>query len=78
MLILTEAYKRIINQAYKELKEGRDFGAVAAAFSSDDAVRVSQGELGFVSAFTLPYDIENTVFGLKAGSFSTPVKTTIG
>ena len=73
----TEAFKRI-NAAYKELKDGKDFNTVATTYSSDEAVRQSKGDLGFVTAFTLPYDIETAIYNLKPGSYSTPFKSKLG
>ncbi|HSU49196.1 MAG TPA: peptidylprolyl isomerase [Segetibacter sp.] len=72
-----EAYKKI-QQAYKELKEGKKFEAVAELFSNDETTRQSKGELGFITVFSLPYDIENVVYSLKAGSYSAPFKTKAG
>lgn len=73
----TEAFKKI-QTAYKELKEGKDFGAVAQTFSSDEATRQSKGDLGFITVFTLPYNIENEVYSLRPNSFSLPFKTKAG
>lgn len=72
-----EAYKKI-QSAYKQLKDGKDFGAVAQEFASDEATKQSKGALGFITVFTLPYEIENVAYSLKATSFSAPVKTKIG
>ena len=36
------------------------------------------GDLGYVTVFTLPYDLENIVYSLKANSFSAPFKTKMG
>ncbi|MCW3114546.1 MAG: hypothetical protein JWR18_2942 [Segetibacter sp.] len=72
-----EAFKRI-QSAYRQLKEGKDFGAVAQEFSTDEATKQSKGNLGFITVFTLPYNIENEVYKLKANSFSTVVKSKAG
>lgn len=73
----TEAYKKI-KLAYKQLKDGKDFGAAAQEFATDEATRQTKGDLGFITAFTLPYEIENDVYALKPNSFSAPVKTKAG
>lgn len=72
-----EAYKKI-QAAYKHLKEGKNFGAVAQELAGDEAAKQSQGDLGFITVFTLPYEIETTVYNLKLNSFSNPVKTIAG
>lgn len=73
----TEAYNKI-QAAYKQLREGKEFGSVTQEFSNDEATRQSKGELGFITVFTLPYDIENTVYKLKANTFSTPQRSKAG
>lgn len=69
---------KTINLAYKELREGKSFGEVASAYSSDESIRQAKGDLGYITVFTLPYQIENVIYGLKPGTFSTPIRTKIG
>ncbi len=73
----TEAYKNI-HTAYNQLKEGKDFGAVSQQFSTDEAAKQAKGDLGFLSVFTLPYNLETIAYNLPANSFSAPVKTKAG
>jgi peptidyl-prolyl cis-trans isomerase SurA len=73
----TDAYKRI-QAAYKQLKEGKDFGTVAQEYAGDDATKQSKGDLGFITAFTLPYEFERIAYSLKPNSISAPVKTKLG
>ena len=73
----TDAYKKI-QVAYKQLKEGKDFGVVAKEFSGDETAKQSNDDLGFITVFTLPYEIENEVYSLRINSFSPPVKTNAG
>ena len=40
----TEAFKKI-NAAYKDLKEGKDFGTVAQQYSDDEATKQTKGDL---------------------------------
>jgi len=72
-----EAYKNI-HTAYNQLKEGKDFGAVSEQFSTDEATKQTKGDLGFLSVFTLPYDLETIAYNLPVNSFSSPVKTKAG
>lgn len=72
-----EAYKQI-QSALAQLKAGKDFAAVSQQFSSDESTRQTKGDLGYITVFTLPYDIENIVYNLKPNSFSQPVKTKSG
>jgi len=73
----TSAFKNI-HAAYKALKGGEDFDAVVHRFSNDEATKQSKGDLGYVTVFTLPYELENVVYGLNANAFSAPVRTKMG
>ena len=67
-----------IQEAYKALKEGKDFQTACQEYSTDEDTRKSNGDLGYVTAFTLPYEFENVIYGLKPNEFSTPYKSKIG
>ena len=73
----TAAFKKI-QSAWKQLKEEKSFEAVTQEFSNDEATKQSKGDLGFISVFTLPYNLENIVYSLKVNSFSQPVRTKSG
>ena len=64
--------------AYKELQRGTDFGNVAALYSGDTAARSNKGDIGYITAFTLPYEIENIIYKLAPGKFSRPFRTPAG
>lgn len=72
-----EPYKNI-HTAYKQLQEGKDFAAVSQEFSTDEGTKQSKGDLGFITAFTLPYDLESVAYSLPVNSFSAPVKSKAG
>lgn len=72
-----EGYKNIYT-AYKQLQQGKDFAAVSQQYSSDEAVKQAKGNIGNITAFSLPYDLENIVYNLKINSFSAPLKTKAG
>ncbi len=67
-----------IQAAYTQLKAGKDFADVVAEYSTDEETKATHGDLGYITVFTLPYNLENIVYGLKVGAFSTPVKTKSG
>ena len=67
-----------IQEAYKALKEGKDFQTACQEYSTDEDTRKSNGDLGYVTAFTLPYEFENVIYGLKPNEFSAPYKSKIG
>lgn len=72
-----EAYKQI-KKAYDALQSGKDFGETAAEFSSDAGVKNTKGNIGFITVFNLPYQIENLVYALQPGSYSTIYRSSIG
>lgn len=72
-----EATKQI-QKAYSLLKEGKDFGEIAATYSNDESTKQTKGYLGFITAFTLPYEFENEIYRLKKGEFSAPYKSSFG
>lgn len=72
-----EAYKNI-HTAYKQLQEGKDFAAVSQEFSTDEITKQSKGDIGFITAFTLPYYLETVAYSLPVNSFSAPVKSKAG
>lgn len=67
------AAKAQIEKAYKELTGGADFNKTAAAYTTNEAIRKNAGYIGYISAFSLPYELENIVYNLKTGSISKPV-----
>lgn len=67
-----------INEAYKALQAGADFGEVAAKYSTDETVKTSKGDLGFITVFTLQYPIESQIYGLQIGHFSKPYRSKYG
>lgn len=71
------AYNQI-RQAYNSLQNGQNFAEVAAAFSTDESVRKEKGKVGYITVFSLPYEMENMVYGLKPGSYSTIYRSSIG
>lgn len=72
-----DAFKRV-QAAFRQLKEGKDFASIAQQFSTDEATKQSKGDLGFVTVFTLPYELESVLYSLKPNAFSLPVKTKAG
>ena len=61
------AYKEI-NQIYTALKNGK-------ALTGDT---VKETPVGYITAFTLPYEVENMVYALKPGGFTAPYHSSAG
>ena len=71
------AYAKI-QEAYTQLKNGKPFAEVATMFSSDAATKQSKGNIGFITVFTLPYEIESIIYHLQPGNYSVPYRSAIG
>lgn len=67
-----------INKAAAELAAGKSFDEVAAAYTPGAQQQQTDGVVGYVTVFTLPYAIENLVYNLKAGSYSAVYKSPAG
>ncbi len=63
----TAAYRKIY-EIYEALKEGK-------ALKNDT---VKQTPIGFITAFTLPYEAESLVYSLKPGGFTMPYHSSAG
>jgi len=72
-----KAYAEIV-KAGSELKTGKDFGEVAAAYSTDPRVKQTRGNIGYITVFTLPYSIETVVYSLKEGDYAAVYKSNAG
>ena len=65
--------KAAIDKAYSQLQTGADFSTTARTLSTNDYVKATDGYIGFVSAFSLPYAAENVVYSTNVGAYSKPV-----
>jgi peptidyl-prolyl cis-trans isomerase SurA len=67
-----------IQDAYKALKNNRDFGETALQFSEDPNVKENRGDLGYVTVFDLPYAMETVAYNTAPGKFSSVFRTNGG
>ncbi|MGV3657226.1 MAG: peptidylprolyl isomerase [Chitinophagaceae bacterium] len=68
----TTAAKQKLADALLQLQQGKPFADVAKNFSDDPSVQTNGGKIGFITAFTLPYELENIVYATAAGQVSKP------
>ena len=66
-----------ISKAYETLATGK-FEDVAMEFSADSNVKYNKGDIGYITAFVLPYEIENIVYSTPVGKYSKPYKSANG
>jgi peptidyl-prolyl cis-trans isomerase SurA len=65
--------KTQIDKAYQQLQGDADFGKTAKEFSTNQYVQKSNGYIGFVSVFSLPYEMENALYTSAPGSYTKPM-----
>lgn len=57
-------------EAYSRLQSGGAFSAVAAQYSDDPSAKSNGGNLGYITAFSLPYELENLAYATPVGRLS--------
>jgi len=66
------------DELMSRLQKGEDFSTLARQFSDDTSAKHNGGDLGFVTAFTLPYEFENVIYNAAIGKYTTPIQSKIG
>jgi peptidyl-prolyl cis-trans isomerase SurA len=61
--------------AYEALRKGKRFEEVARQYSEDPSVRTNGGQIGYITVFTLPYELETLAYSTPPGKFSSPYRT---
>ena len=72
------AARMSIYKAYSELKTGKKFDETLNKYCNDSTIKAAKGSIGFITVFSLPYEIENIVYALKQGGFSAPYHSAYG
>jgi len=67
-----------IMSAYDRLAKGESFESVAVAASSDPSVQTNKGDIGFITALSLSYELENLAYSTAPGQYSKPYKSKSG
>jgi peptidyl-prolyl cis-trans isomerase SurA len=67
-----------INAAADELQKGKDFGKVATEYSEDLSVSANKGDIGYITALVLPYELENIIYSTAVGKNTAPVRSNAG
>jgi peptidyl-prolyl cis-trans isomerase SurA len=68
------AYEKAMT-LYGDLKKGKKFSDLATSFSDDPAAKTNKGEIGYITVFTLPYELESLAYSLAPGQFSKPYRS---
>ncbi len=64
-----------VQKALADLKKGRPFAETALAYSEDPAVKQNQGDIGWISAFLMPYPLEKLAYETPVGKISPVYKS---
>lgn len=67
-----------ITLANNRLLKGEEFSKVAAELSEDPEVQSNKGDIGYITVFTLPYDLENLAYNTPVGKISKVHRSSIG
>ncbi len=67
-----------IQKAYTDLKAGKSFEDVTTSYSTDSSVKSAYGNVGYITVFTLPYNLETFIYNIKPGSYSGIYKSNAG
>lgn len=66
------------NEVVDKLNKGVKFGDVAKQYSDDPSVLNNSGDLGWITVFSLPYELENLAYNTAIGKTSTVHTSKIG
>ena len=73
-----DAARKQADAIEERLKKGEDFAKVAKEVSTDAGSKDQGGDLGWISRGTLTGPFEDTLFAMKAGEVSAPIRTDQG
>ena len=62
--------KEEAQKVYGLLKAKSDFKTIAKQYSDDTSAKYNGGDLGYITVFTLPYELENLAYRTSPGSIS--------
>jgi len=67
-----------INEVYQQLKNNKQTDSEIIEAVNSNEPKVEKADLGYITVFTLPYEFENIIYGLKQGQESLPYKAKKG
>ena len=66
----TAKAKQKAAEAYAQLQKKASFSEVAKHYSEDPSVKENGGDLGFITVFSLPYELESLAYATSVGKIS--------
>lgn len=75
---MQERAEQQAKEAYRLLQEGKPFAEVAANFSNDPLAKTNGGDLGYITVFSLPYELETLAYSTPLNKVSEPYRSKAG
>jgi peptidyl-prolyl cis-trans isomerase SurA len=72
------AAKKRRDEVLQKLRNGEKFEEVAKQYSDDPSAQTNGGDLGWVTVFSLPYELENLLYKTNSGATSAPYQSKAG
>ncbi|HYF32604.1 MAG TPA: peptidylprolyl isomerase [Chitinophagaceae bacterium] len=69
---------KMAKEAYDQLQQGKNFGEVAVTYSGDPSVKTNRGDLGYITVFSLPYELETLAYNTPLNKVSEPYRSKAG
>ncbi len=67
-----------VKEIQKKVNSGESFESLSQQYSGDTTVKKNVGDIGYITVFTLPYNIENVAYSLKTGEVAEPIISRAG
>lgn len=74
----TVAAQNKLQKVIRQLQQGDDFMKVAEENSDDPSAKINKGDLGYITVFVLPYEIETLAYTTPVGKYSKPYRSNEG
>jgi peptidyl-prolyl cis-trans isomerase SurA len=75
---MQERAEQQAKEAYRLLQEGKPFAEIAASFSNDPLAKTNGGDLGYITVFSLPYELESLAYSTPLNKVSEPYRSKAG
>ena len=66
----TIAANKKLQEVQNRISAGHDFTALVKEYSDEPGAKISGGDIGFITVFTLPYEFENLAYSTAVGKTS--------
>ncbi len=68
----------LIHEVSRKLNSGESGAVILSKINANTPGKIQREDIGYITAFTLPYKFENIIYRLKPGTASAPVRTKNG